>query len=134
MTRFCSSKNSLSSYWAEADVETLVQEFGGARELVSYFANIPLDSVKGARTPNLQLNGNITFEAYSQSNISYDHSWPTLSTRPLFPYTLDYLTTQQCSVGNCPNESFPGIWVLPIVNFQGVNSTECNTILGCQIT
>lgn len=132
--RMVFSKNALSSYWAEADVDTLVQEFGGARELVSYFANIPIETIRGSRVPNLQLNGNITFEAYSQSNLTYDHSWPTLSSLPFFPYTLDYRSTQDCSVGNCPNESFPGIWVLPIVNIRGENDTECNTLLGCQMS
>lgn len=98
---------------------------------MAHFANIPLDSVRGARTPNLQINGNVTFEAYSASNITYDSSWPTLSSNPLFPYTLDYLSTQQCLVGACPNEAFPGTWVLPINNFQNMEGIECNTLSGC---
>lgn len=125
------SKNSLSSYWAQADVDTLVKEFEGGRQTVSHFANIPITSVQGARTPNLQINGNVTFRAYSDSNITYDNSWPTLSSSPLFPYTLDYQSTQQCSVGACPNEAFPGTWVLPINDFKSMSGVECNTLLGC---
>lgn len=130
---FLFSKNSLASYWAEADEETLTQEFGGARQLVAHFANIPIDSIKGARTPNLQLNGNVTFEAYRKSNLTFDNSWTALSSSTLYPYTLDYRSTQPCSVGTCPNEPFPGFWVFPINNIKGQNDVECNSLFGCYI-
>lgn len=125
------SKNALSSYWAEADVTTLIKEFGGSRQTVSHFANIPISSVRGARTPNLQINGNITFRAYAESNITYDHSWPSLSNSRLYPYTLDYLSIQECPVGICPTESFPGSWVLPINAFKSMSGIECNSLMGC---
>lgn len=127
------SKNSLSSYWKEADEETLIKEFGGARELVAHFANVPIDAIKGARTPNLQLNGNVTFEAYRKSGLSFDNSWPALSSNTLFPYTLDYRSTQPCAVGECPNEPFPGFWVFPINNFKGEDGNECNSLFGCHL-
>lgn len=108
-----------------------MKEFGGARELVAHFANIPIESIRGARTPNLQLNGNVTFEAYRKSELTFDNSWTALSSSTLFPYTLDYLSSQPCSVGVCPNEPFPGFWVFPINNIKGQNGVECNSLFGC---
>lgn len=110
-----------------------MQEFGGARELIAHFANIPVESIRGARTPNLQLNGDVTFQAYSESGLAYDNSWPTYTNSKLFPYTLDYLSSQTCVVGTCPTESFPGFWVVPINNLKGQDGNECNSLFGCSL-
>lgn len=131
---FFFSKNPLLEYWANASVQELVNEFGGARRIVSTYANIPISSIRGARTPNLQINGNITFEAYVRSNLTYDNSWPSLSSDKLFPYTLDFLSEQTCSVGVCPNASFPGMWVVPINDLVGPYGSECTALLGCGAT
>lgn len=51
--------------------------------------------------------------------------------KPLFPYTLDYKSTQECVLGtNCPNEPFPGFWMLPINDFVGENG-DCNNLGAC---
>lgn len=121
----------MTEYWASATLETLTKEFGGGREIVSTYANIPIDAIRGARTPNLQINGNVTFQAYLDSGITYDNSWPSLSSDKIYPYTLDFLSSQTCSIGVCPNASFPGLWVLPINDFLGPYGTECSTLLGC---
>lgn len=47
----------MTSYWQNLDVEELVQEFGGEQQLISYFANIPIEDIKGMRLPLLQLSG-----------------------------------------------------------------------------
>lgn len=49
--------DTMTSYWQNLDVEALVQEFGGERQLISHFANIPVDDIKGMRVPLLQLSG-----------------------------------------------------------------------------
>lgn len=47
----------MTSYWQNLDVETLLQEFKGERELIAHFANIPIEDIKGMRVPLLQLSG-----------------------------------------------------------------------------
>ncbi|KAJ8928575.1 hypothetical protein NQ314_018861 [Rhamnusium bicolor] len=127
-------KNNLQEYWRSASKELLVQEFGGQKHILSKFANIPVDHIQGVRTLQLQLAGNASIEAYVESNLSYDSSWPTLPGKPLYPYTLDYLTSQQCNLGSrCPNEAFEGFWVLPITDLNGAEK-ECNTLASCNVT
>lgn len=46
-----------TTYWEELDNEGLIDEFGGERELLSYFADIPAEDIKGMRLPFLQLSG-----------------------------------------------------------------------------
>lgn len=127
------SKNPLNLYWANASTETLIDEFGGAKDIISIFANIPRVDIKGARTPNLQIAGDRTFDAYIQSEISYDNSWPSLHVRKLFPYTLDYGSTELCLVGVCPNKTYPGFIISPITNIVGNEDQECNAIASCKI-
>lgn len=49
--------SSLTTYWQTISKEDLLKEFGGERELVSYFANIPIEDIQGIRLPFLQLSG-----------------------------------------------------------------------------
>lgn len=128
-----SSKTVQEEYWANATEELLIQEFGGQRLLIAHFANISIDDIKGARTPFLQLAGDRSFSAYENSDIEYDNSWPTRPNQQFFPYTLDYLSPQECIIGECPQNSYPGLWVAPILNHLGIDGVECNTLLGCHV-
>ncbi|GJQ83036.1 hypothetical protein Trydic_g15850 [Trypoxylus dichotomus] len=128
------SRSSLAEYWQSATLETLVQEFGGQREILSKFANIPIEDIVGAKVPNLQMAGNTLFEAYQQSEIEYDNSWTSRSNARYYPYTLDYSSSQSCDIGICPDESYPGTWVVPIVDFVGAGDLECNSIQACGIS
>ncbi|KAI4466001.1 chitin deacetylase-like 9 isoform a [Holotrichia oblita] len=128
------SRNSLSSYWQEASLETLVEEFYGQRQILSRFANIPIEDIVGAKIPNLEMVGNTLFEAYAESGIEYDNSWVARSTTKYYPYTLDYLSTQPCEVGTCPDDAFPGTWVVPLVDFVSSTGLECNSLQGCSVS
>lgn len=130
---FTSSKNSLVSYWTTATPSQLEEEFAGQREIISKFANINKDDISGARTPFLQLAGNNSFEAYINAGLKYDNSWPSLTARKLFPYTLDHVSNQQCLVGKCPKETFPGFFVVPISNIIGFQGKQCNALLACEV-
>ncbi|XP_017769704.1 PREDICTED: uncharacterized protein LOC108557619, partial [Nicrophorus vespilloides] len=126
------SKN-ISIYWKTASKEQLVDEFKGQREIISTNANIPLESIRGVRTPHLQLAGNRSFEAYDESGYLYDSSWPTLSIDKLYPYNLKYLSTQQCVIGECPTNSLPNFWVIPINNLVGNQGIDCNSLYACNV-
>lgn len=132
---FIFRKNNLQEYWRTATEELLEKEFGGQKQIINKFASVPTEDIIGVRTPQLQLAGNYSIQAYVKSGLSYDSSWPTLPDRPLYPYTLNYLTTQQCILGSeCPNEKFDGFWILPINDLRGTDEAECNTLASCNIT
>jgi hypothetical protein len=65
----------------------------------------------------------------------YDCSWPTQDYvgQGLYPYTLDYKTTQDCRVGKCPVETHPGAWVVPMVDWVGVNGLPCAMVDACSL-
>ncbi|EFA03578.2 chitin deacetylase 7 precursor [Tribolium castaneum] len=128
------TKNSSQEYWRHASFNDLIEEFGGQRQIISHFANIPAEDIRGGRTPQLQFEGDLTINAYKQVGLRYDNSWPTSSNKLILPYTLDYLSTQECLVTiNCPKESHEHFWIAPITNIRGVNNVECNSLVTCLV-
>ncbi|XP_030768222.1 uncharacterized protein LOC115891801 isoform X2 [Sitophilus oryzae] len=117
-------------YWKDANQSLLELEFGGQRTIISKFANIPEEYITGVMTPQLQLSGDNSINAFKAQGFSYDSSWH--SKTALFPYTLDYLSGQVCDVGsNCPTESHPGFWEAPINDLAGQNNAVCATVAAC---
>ncbi|KAL1508969.1 hypothetical protein ABEB36_003781 [Hypothenemus hampei] len=117
-------------YWRNATEELLEQEFGDQRKIMAKFANIPADKIRGTLTPQLQLNGDSSTTAFAKQGFTYDNSWP--SKTHLYPYTLDYASGQDCTLGTkCPTQSYPGFWVAPIIDLQGQDGDVCATIFGC---
>lgn len=77
--------------------------------------------------------GNKSFQALQTIGMKYDCSWPTQSYMdpPLWPYTLDYKSEQDCPIGECPTASFPGIWVQPMVNWRDTSGYVCSMVDAC---
>lgn len=83
--------------------------------------------------PFLQMAGNNQFKMMLENDLEFDLSWPTRNfVNPgLWPYTTDYLSAQECLIGPCPTESFPGRWVIPMLNWKDLNGTVCSMIDAC---
>ncbi|GBP90104.1 hypothetical protein EVAR_60241_1 [Eumeta japonica] len=121
------------TYWAEATYEDMRREFADQKIQMSHFANIPQSELKGIRKPFLQLSGNNTFHVMADYDIQYDCSWPTISfTNPgLWPYTLDYASTQDCVIPPCPTASIPGPWVIPMLSWFDLDERPCSMADAC---
>ena len=92
-------------------------------------------NVPGVRFPFLQLSGNTGYQVIADYGLGYDSSWPdTVLRRPLWPYTLDYASTQFCVNRPCPIASIPKAWVQPIVAWYDLNGTRCATVDSCYYT
>ncbi|XP_013147929.1 PREDICTED: uncharacterized protein LOC106110594 [Papilio polytes] len=124
------------TYWAEADYDVLVKEFADQRTLMSHFALIPEQEIRGVRLPFLQMSGNASFQMMADSGLVYDNSWPTVShVNPgLWPYTLDYASIHDCVVPPCPTASIPGPWVFPMISWSDLNGSPCSMADSCFFT
>nr|AGC92658.1 hypothetical protein [Heliconius erato] len=120
-------------YWRYASQEVLMSEFNDQRDQIAHFANIPASAVQGIRAPLLQLSGNASFEMMIKANFKYDMSWPTvLFQNPgLWPYTLDYMSIQDCITPYCPTASLPGPWVVPMIAWSDLLGIPCTVINSC---
>lgn len=127
------SHSPYTNYWANISPEELIQEFGEQKQLMSHFANINADDIKGIRVPLFQLSGNQTFETIKELGLEYDSSWPTRNTNPgKWPYSLDFLSSQDCPIGVCPTASLPGVWVMPLMNWEDTEGVVCAMVDACR--
>ncbi|XP_046391271.1 chitin deacetylase 7-like [Ischnura elegans] len=122
-----------TDYWKDASVDTLTKEFIGQREILKQFALIPEKDMKGMRTPFLQMAGDNTYQMITENNLEWDCSWPTsqFSDPPMWPYTLDYTSQQDCPIPPCPVSKFPGKWVVPMVDWSNDDGIPCSMVDTC---
>lgn len=66
---------------------------------------------------------------------TYDLSWPSNiifdGKGPIYPYTLDYLSSQNCPSEEepCPKLSYPGLWEVPNVNLMNKDHSTCGSMM-----
>ncbi|XP_017461674.1 PREDICTED: uncharacterized protein LOC108355012, partial [Rhagoletis zephyria] len=124
------SKNNWQDYWKTLSYEKWVDEFGGQKKILSKYAAIPLEDVKGARAPNLQTAGNLTIAALVHEKFEYDCSSPSRMgiKTPFFPYTFDYggQRGNDCPVQPCLTDEqvFPGFWEVPMNDLNVVYTVK----------
>lgn len=101
------------------------------------FANIPYEEITGFRAPDLMFTENM-FKVLYTSNFTYDLSWPVNANfdgrDPMYPYTLDYQSTEPCPTQEqpCPKMSYPGLWEIPNINIMNKDNTTCASMMdGC---
>ncbi|CAH2058119.1 unnamed protein product, partial [Iphiclides podalirius] len=121
------------TYWAQASYDDMMKEFGDQRTQMSHFGLIPINQLRGVRLPFLQMTGNSSFQVMSDVGLVYDSSWPSVRyVNPgLWPYTLDYASTQDCNVPPCPTASIPGTWILPMTSWLDLNGVACAMVDMC---
>ncbi|XP_050356580.1 chitin deacetylase 8-like [Nymphalis io] len=120
-------------YWRDATYERLMKEIGDQKRQVAHFANIPINSIHGLRSPFLQMSGNSTYQMMASAGLTYDLSWPTIKyTNPgLWPYTLHYASIQDCIVPPCPTASLPGSWIIPMISWSDLEGVPCSMVDTC---
>lgn len=125
--------NPLVEYWRKADVELLKQEFGKQREQMAYFAQIAYEDLKGIRLPLFEMSGNNTFEMMAEEGFLFDSSWASqhFIAPGMWPYSLDYASTQDCPQNNCPTASIQNVWVNPILMWNDVQGHKCAMVDAC---
>jgi len=112
------------NYWKGMNVDSWTKEIEGMRQMITQFAAIPKEDIRGWRSPFLQMGADEMFTALSQNNFAYDCSWATRDygylnmDSGLFPYTLDYKSIQDCEIEPCPTCSYPGLWVQPMLDLE----------------
>ena len=108
------------------------EEVDGMREILSAYAAVKREDIRGMRAPFLQIGGNKMFKMLYDQNFTYDSSMPVyVNNPPSFPYTLDYKIHHDCMIDPCPTHSFPGVWEVPMVMWQDLKGGRCSMVDGC---
>jgi len=123
-----------TSAFKNAGIDRWTKEICGMRKMLEIFGEIRAKDVKGFRAPYLQPGGDVMFEAMARCGMLYDTSLPAAENNPpIWPYTLNYKSTQECKIGPCPKNSHPGLWEVPMVYYQDEQkpSSVCAMIDAC---
>ena len=93
-----------STWWKSASYIPLLEEIAGQREILRKWGQVEAEDVVGYRAPFLQTAGNTLYKVLYDYKFLYDSSMPTQEYMdpPMWPYTLDYLSTQECVIPPCP--------------------------------
>jgi len=122
-------------FWLATDVVHWDKEMTDMRTMIEYFAAIPTGKIKGMRAPFLLQGGDSMWTSLSTNNFEWDCSWPTRNyvDPGMWPYTLDYLSQQDCQVGRCPIESYPGKWEVPMIDLTDTAGNPCAMVDTCNV-
>lgn len=123
----------IENYWRDINLTTFKSEFGDIRTMANHFGLIPLSEMRGVRIPFLQPSGDVSFLGMQELGLSYDSTLPTKAyvDPPLWPYTLEYATYQDCQIEPCPSSSFPGVWEVPMVMWFDEKNIGCSMVDSC---
>ena len=68
------------------------------------WGQVEAEDVVGFRVPFLQIGGNTMYQVLYDNKFLYDSSMPTqkFMDPPMWPYTLEYRSTQECATPPCP--------------------------------
>jgi hypothetical protein len=88
--------------------------------------------IRGMRAPYLSIGGEDQFKMLYKNDFTFDSSMPVFESEPaFFPFTLDCKINNYCMIDPCPNNSYPGIWEVPIIMWTDLSGSRCNTIDSC---
>ena len=93
-----------TSWWKSANYSQLTDEIVGQREILRKWGQVEVEDVVGFRVPFLQIAGNTMYQVLYDNKFLYDSSMPTqkFMDPPMWPYTLEYQSTQECVIPPCP--------------------------------
>ncbi|KAM7294205.1 chitin deacetylase 8-like [Ixodes scapularis] len=105
------------NYWNDLNTTGWEAEVVDERLMVEKYANVPAQDIRGLRGPFLFTGGDAGFRMLHR-HFDYDctlvHERDGPDDAPVFPYTLDYGFQKPCMVPKCPNDTYPGLWSVPL--------------------
>ncbi len=114
------------SWWTHATVEELSTEIVEQAEIEEYWGHVP--KVHGFRAPFLATSEN-ELKALYESNFTYEASMP--SSEFYWPFTLDYKSPLCNLPATCPNDSYPGLWIVPNIVYDQGTGYPCDMLDAC---
>ena len=115
-------------WWLNASVADLTAEIVDMQTILLAWANIARSNVIGYRAPYLATSEN-EIKALYDSNFTYECSMTTPTM--YWPFTLDYKSPICTSPATCPVNSYPGLWILPNIQYKQKNGPVCPMLDAC---
>ena len=116
-----------TNFYAEAKTQ---------KENLSKLAKIPIEDIKGWRSPYLKPAGDLQPDSLHKLGYVYDatltFSKRSFREKPPSPFTLDFGWPYECQVRPCPRNKHPGFWEVPVVSLMDYkHEYDCVYVDGC---
>ncbi|KAH9518901.1 hypothetical protein Btru_008606 [Bulinus truncatus] len=122
----------------DTDYNATVEAIDGMRRILveeTYDSNF-VNSIIGFRAPYLRVAHETQYKVLRDLGFIYDTSLVSKSLfrdgTPLWPYTLDY-KYKRCDHKFCPQDSYPGMWEVPLNVWVGDDQDYCSMLDYCTV-
>lgn len=119
-----------TTWWKEASAEELTHEINDQKTIMELWGGVPKDAIKGFRAPFL-VTSETELSVLHDNKFSYEASMGTNT--HYWPYTLDYKSPICIDPATCPVNSYPGLWLVPIVLYNQSNGVSCPMLDACTV-
>ena len=106
----------------------MLQLMNGHMRSLEKWGNISKNHIRGFRAPFLVTSEN-EIEVLYKYNFTYEASMGT--DKMYWPFTLDYKSPICLSPATCPNNSYPGLWLVPNILYHQTSGYVCAMIDAC---
>ena len=115
-------------WWLNATVAEISKEVVDMQTILLAWANIARSNVTGFRVPNLATSEN-EIQALYENKFTYECSMTTPTM--YWPFTLDYKSPICTKPATCPENSYPGLWILPNIQYKQKSGLNCVMLDAC---
>ena len=115
-------------WWSSATYEEWTHEIMDEKAILNKWGNVPLDSIQGFRGPFLATS-ETEIKVLHDNKFAYEASMG--SDTAYWPFTLDYKSPICNLPATCPEESYPGLWIVPNLFYQQKNGFPCAMLDAC---
>lgn len=117
-----------TTWWQNATVDEWTHEIMDQVSILEKWGNVPSNSVRGFRAPFLETSEN-EIKVLHDNKFLYEASMGTATN--YWPYTLDYKSPICGSPATCPANSYPGLWLAPILYYKQSSGFPCSMLDAC---
>ena len=117
-----------TTWWKNATIEEWTHEIMDQKAILEKWGNIPGDAIKGFRAPFLVTSENEIKVLYD-NKFTYEASMGT--GKMYWPFTLDYKSPICDDPATCPENSYPGLWLIPNIFYQQKSGYPCSMLDAC---
>ena len=119
-----------TTWWEDASEEEWTHETTDQRSILSYWGGIPEAEIRGFRSPFLATS-ETELKVLHENGFQYEASMVTDTN--YWPFTLDFKSPICNSPATCPDEAYPGLWLVPNRVYQQSNGIPCSMLDGCTV-
>ncbi len=117
-----------TTWWKNASKDEYTHEIMDQKSILEKWGNVPADSIRGFRGPFL-VTSETEISVLHDNKFTYEATMGTQTN--YWPFTLDYKSPICNSPSTCPNNSYPGLWLVPNIDYKQSNGFPCPMLDAC---